>query len=275
MPDPKQMSGIPRPVDDLPDATVSVRLIRGQLSNNITGHDVQLLANGKPVTVKTERGRPRRIQRNCTGTTVKAIDRCRRRASRVAGISVSCKGWHPPDARRDGQCGRGEAGSDRRCPHRRPVADRDAADRRDVAAFLSLDDSNAQSVPVNPATPFVFDMPSGSTGTSVLEGSSPLAVANGGHVTVSGPFPPGQTFVQVACELPVDSGTMEIVAAVSLDSRRAGGRRQENRRHEVGVAANQGAAGHGGRRRGLHRGNRSSGSGRAAGYVNGQRATAP
>jgi hypothetical protein len=28
---------------------------------------------------------------------------------------------------------------------------------------------------------------------------------------VSGPFPPGQTFVQVACELPVDSGTMEIV----------------------------------------------------------------
>ena len=35
MPDPKQMAGIPRPVDDLPNGTVSVRLIRGQLSNNI------------------------------------------------------------------------------------------------------------------------------------------------------------------------------------------------------------------------------------------------
>ena len=30
MPDPKQMSGIPRPVDDLPTGSVSVRLIRGQ-----------------------------------------------------------------------------------------------------------------------------------------------------------------------------------------------------------------------------------------------------
>ena len=36
MPDPKQMAGIPRPVTDLPNGTVSVRLIRGQLSNNIT-----------------------------------------------------------------------------------------------------------------------------------------------------------------------------------------------------------------------------------------------
>ena len=71
--------------------------------------------------------------------------------------------------------------------------------------------SNGQSAPVNPAAPFVFDMPSGATGTSVLEGSSPLAAVNGNHVTVSGPFPPGQTFVQVACELPVSSGTMDIV----------------------------------------------------------------
>src|SRR5579862_359583 len=36
MPDPKQMSGIPRPVTDLPDHAISVRLIRGALSNNIT-----------------------------------------------------------------------------------------------------------------------------------------------------------------------------------------------------------------------------------------------
>ena len=30
MPDPRQMAGIPRPVDDLPAGSVSVRLIRGQ-----------------------------------------------------------------------------------------------------------------------------------------------------------------------------------------------------------------------------------------------------
>ena len=42
MPDPKQMSGIPRPVDDLPNGAISVRLIRGSLSNNLTGHPVDL-----------------------------------------------------------------------------------------------------------------------------------------------------------------------------------------------------------------------------------------
>ena len=40
MPDPRQMAGIPRPVDDLPDGAISVRLIRGQMSNNIPNHPV-------------------------------------------------------------------------------------------------------------------------------------------------------------------------------------------------------------------------------------------
>ena len=54
MPDPKQMSGIPRPVSDLPDGTVSVRLIRGDLSNNITDFPVEMQAGGKSRTVKTD-----------------------------------------------------------------------------------------------------------------------------------------------------------------------------------------------------------------------------
>src|SRR5215831_17755477 len=55
MPDPKQMAGIPRPVTDLPDGSISVRLIRGQLSNNIAGHPVEAhLDNGRVVTVKTD-----------------------------------------------------------------------------------------------------------------------------------------------------------------------------------------------------------------------------
>src|SRR5436190_5160363 len=54
MPDPKQMAGIPRPVTDLPDGAVSVRLIRGQLSNNIAGHPVELHTGGNTTTVKTD-----------------------------------------------------------------------------------------------------------------------------------------------------------------------------------------------------------------------------
>jgi len=48
--DPRQMAGIPRPVNDLPDASISVRLIRGQLSNNIASHLVELhFANGRVI----------------------------------------------------------------------------------------------------------------------------------------------------------------------------------------------------------------------------------
>src|SRR5439155_18588845 len=55
MPDPKQMAGIPRPVNDLPDASISVRLIRGQLSNNIASHVVELhFANGRAIKVNTD-----------------------------------------------------------------------------------------------------------------------------------------------------------------------------------------------------------------------------
>src|SRR5215468_11674492 len=54
MPDPKMMSGIPRPVDDLPAGSISVRLIRGDLSNNITGHPVELHVGDKVQTVKTD-----------------------------------------------------------------------------------------------------------------------------------------------------------------------------------------------------------------------------
>src|SRR5205085_6219928 len=53
--DPRQMAGIPRPVNDLPDASISVRLIRGQLSNNIASHVVELhFANGRVIKVNTD-----------------------------------------------------------------------------------------------------------------------------------------------------------------------------------------------------------------------------
>src|SRR5438477_68109 len=56
MPDMKQMSGIPRPVADLPDRTISVRLIRGDLSHNGTslleGSSPQATTAGAHVVVQ-------------------------------------------------------------------------------------------------------------------------------------------------------------------------------------------------------------------------------
>jgi hypothetical protein len=211
MPDPKQMSGIPRPVDDLPDATVSVRLIRGQLSNNITGHDVQLLAGGKTLTVKTNDDGRAEFKGVAPGTTVKAatdVDGEHLESQEFpfpakGGIRLMLVATDKAAAAKPAVTGEVRIGGQSRIVMQ-PTDET-------LQVFYLLMISNGQSVPVNPATPFTFDMPSGATGTSVLEGSSPLASVNGGHVTVSGPFPPGQTFVQVACELPIDSGTMDIV----------------------------------------------------------------
>ena len=80
------MAGIPRPVTDLPAGHVSVRLIRGQLSNNIQGHPVEMHAGGKVVTVRPTRtgarnsAASRRNQRQGRGGSG-------RRAAGVAGVS--------------------------------------------------------------------------------------------------------------------------------------------------------------------------------------------
>src|SRR3954451_21733417 len=71
MPDPKQMSGIPRPVDDLPNGSVSVRVIRGDLSNNITGHPIEMHVGDKVQTVNTDADGRAQFDKLPSGTTLK------------------------------------------------------------------------------------------------------------------------------------------------------------------------------------------------------------
>jgi hypothetical protein len=70
--------------------------------------------------------------------------------------------------------------------------------------------SNTARVPVNPTTPFAFDLPKGAEGATIMEGSSPLASLAKNRLTVAGPFPPGHTFVQVAYELASTDGAASI-----------------------------------------------------------------
>jgi hypothetical protein len=54
MVNPAQMSGIPRPDPAVPAGTITVRLIRGELSNRVTNHEVELVdASGKLQKQKT------------------------------------------------------------------------------------------------------------------------------------------------------------------------------------------------------------------------------
>ena len=53
MPDPKEIAGVPLPVGDVPVGTVTVRVIRGQMSNNVAEQPVDLIVAGVARTMKT------------------------------------------------------------------------------------------------------------------------------------------------------------------------------------------------------------------------------
>ena len=73
MPDPKQMSGIPRPVTDLPNGTVSVRLIRGELANNIQNFSVELHVGFQVRIAKTDEAGRAEFSSLPSGAKLKAV----------------------------------------------------------------------------------------------------------------------------------------------------------------------------------------------------------
>jgi len=171
MPDPKQMSGIPRPVDDLPNGAISVRLIRGSLSNNLTGHPVDLHVGPKVITVKTDENGRAEFKDFLTGTqgaTVKAtadvdgehlesqeFPAPTRGGIRLMLVATDKEKKNAPAA--PAASGPVVIGSQSRFV----LQPREEA----VDVFYLLDISNNQSVPVNPPAPFAFDMPDGASGT--------------------------------------------------------------------------------------------------------------
>src|SRR5688572_30597890 len=54
MPDPSLIHGRAIPARDLPVGTVTVRVVKEAIGNNIAGQDVRLTVNGTPRTAKTD-----------------------------------------------------------------------------------------------------------------------------------------------------------------------------------------------------------------------------
>ena len=79
-----------------------------------------------------------------------------------------------------------------------------------VTAYYILEIVNGGSAPVTPVPAFAFDLPKGAEGTTLLDGSSPLARNKGAHVSLAGPLPPGKTTVRVAYLFPAESGTLDV-----------------------------------------------------------------
>ena len=215
MPDAKAMSGIPRPVDDLPAGSISIRLIRGSLANNITGHPVELHVGGKVQTAKTDENGRAQFDKLPAGATVKAT-------ADVDGEHLESQEFPAPA---QGGIRLMLVATDKNAaPATQPnaaaisgqvvISDQsriimEPADEA-VNVFYLLDIENTARVPVNPPAPFAFDLPKEAVGSGVMEGSTPQAALNGRRVVVQGPFAPGHTFVQVGMSLPSTDGSIDI-----------------------------------------------------------------
>ena len=217
MPDPKQMSGIPRPVNDLPDRTISVRVIRGDLSNNLSDQPVEFIIDGKPQTVKTDSGGRAQVGPVQAGATVKAV-------TTVDGERIESQEFPAPvqggirlmlvatDKEKEAQAARDAAapavpGTVVLAGETRIVME---PDEDTVRVYYLLDITNNARTKVQLAAPFEFEAPTGALGVTLMEGSSPQADVVGTRVRVQGPFASGGTFVQVAFALPQANGTVEL-----------------------------------------------------------------
>ena len=188
MPDPKEMSGIPRPVDDLPAGAVSVRLIRGSLSNNITGHPVELRVGPKVITVKTDENGRAEFKDLPPGTPVKAsadvdgehLESQEFPAPARGGIRLMLVATDPTKKAAvdtPAQTGPVVIGEQSRFV----MQPREEA----VEVFYLLDIANNLSVPVNPPTPFAFDMPAGGD-VFIAATGGPVTAGQAIELTVDG-----------------------------------------------------------------------------------------
>ena len=228
MPDARQMSGIPMPSADVPAGSVSVRLVRGDLSNNIVGHPVELHVGASVQTMKTD-GNGRSIFSGiAVGVEVHAVavvdgERLESqpfglppeggvRLVLVAGAAAppasggtSATGMVAPPVTGAAAGAVAFAGDSR-------IQIEFADDTIEV--FYLFDLVNPGSSPVNPTPELTFQLPEGAEQAALLEGSSTQTVIRGRTVSITGPFAPGTTPVRLAFSLAPAGAQRAIVQAL-------------------------------------------------------------
>jgi hypothetical protein len=226
MPDVRQMSGVPLPVSDAAPGSVSVRVVRGALTNAVPNQPVDLIGGASPVTVKTNDAGRAEFTNLTPGTRVKAVtvvDGARLESQefevpRTAGIRLLLVATDPTQKADPG-------GAVREPPLTQAPAQPGTVTLGGESRFVIEvgDDGmnvfnlfqvvNTRPTPVQ-TDALVFELPGAAEHVTVLQGSSPQAVAAGKRVTVTGPFAPGATNVEFAYTL--DLGARETTIRQTL-----------------------------------------------------------
>ena len=221
-PDPRQMSGIPRPDPNLADGLITVRVIRGTFANNVPDHPVELLAGDTVSTAETDRegraaftslspGSQVRVATTLDGERLVSQPFATPGRGGVAVLLVGVTGGDggDPIASVVARPGRVTLGQDSRILIE--------LGEETLEVYYLLDVLNVADGPVEPQRPFELTLPSGAQAGTVLQGSTPRTIVDGARVSVSGAFAPGVTPVRVAYILPYSSGSLVLSQTFPAD----------------------------------------------------------
>ena len=212
-----QMSGLPLPDPALPDGTITVRVIRGQITNNVPDQLVELRQGDSVETARTDNeGRATFLTLN-PGQPVQASTELDSQPLRSqsftapgrGGIRVMLVGADLDSPAMPAQAGTVTLGDESW------IQVELVEESVEVYYFLQV--VNPGDTPVDPPAPIAFDLPSGAVGTTVLAGGSPRALVDGRHVELPGPFDPGATPLHVAYILPYAGESLAIVQSFPVD----------------------------------------------------------
>ncbi len=213
MPDASQMAGMPLGAPELPDGAVAVRLVRERMGNNIADHPVTLRSATDSWTATTDDQGRAQFSGVPVGTVVQA-------EATVEGEALVSQEFEIParagvrvalvaGAAAAAQAEREAAAAASQEPARAGIVVFGGDTRvilefqnDELRVFYLLDLVNRARTPVDTGGPLIIDLPQGASGASLLQGSSTLATVRGTRLTLTGPFPPGTSSIQVGFGMP-------------------------------------------------------------------------
>ena len=216
-PDPSQMSGIPLPDAELNDGTVSVRVIRGQLSNNVPNQLVELRhgdiveqattdAAGRATFVTLNPGQQVQAATELDGVRIESLPFA---APGRGGVRLMLVGADPDRPVEPAPPGLVTFGGE-------SFIQVEIVEES-VEVYYVFDVNNPAQVAVEASEPVVMELPAGAQGVTVLPGSSPRTSVAGRSVELSGPFDPGATPLRIAYILPYSGDSLVIEQAFPVD----------------------------------------------------------
>lgn len=217
MPDARQMSGVPLPVPDVPAGTVTVRVVKGSLSNPVAGQAVELAGAAQPMKATTNETGRAEFSGIAAGSRLKAVsvvsgerlESLEFQVPPAGGIRVMLVATDPATAKEAAALAQAPA-----TPGTVVLGDQSRfvfeLNDEGMSVFNLLQIVNTERTPVQTSGPLVFELPAASRDAAMLEGSAPQGTLQGTQVIVEGPFAPGPTLVQFAYTMPYSGSTLRL-----------------------------------------------------------------